>query len=256
MRDSHRKVAGPGRLLRRSFVFACLAPLLLCSQSKASTTILAFTQAPVIPPNPTPVSLTNNGAGGNIAGSETISVTNLPVAIGTLNGMGQFPTLAAFLTLTAHNTGPATLTGTDASEPFAGSFTITAGMGGTGFNFLSGTFTDRVHGAVGGGSLVLSAAQPPAPNMIHFTSDVVGMPLGLPKSVSLSFANLTPLLGFTGTSGTTGSVGVPGTTKMSVTGTFGAGITTIPEPSSFLIAGIGGLGLIGYGLRRRRTPGV
>jgi len=35
-----------------------------------------------------------------------------------------------------------------------------------------------------------------------------------------------------------------------------AGLTSVPEPSSMALAGLGGLGLIGYGLRRRRALGA
>jgi LPXTG-motif cell wall-anchored protein len=44
---------------------------------------------------------------------------------------------------------------------------------------------------------------------------------------------------------------------MASSGVFSAStVSVIPEPSTFLIAGIGGLGLIGYGLRRRRVLGA
>jgi hypothetical protein len=254
MRDSHRKVAGPGRLLRRSLAFACLASLLLGSQSKAtaSTEIINFSQVS----GTNTVVLTNNGAGGNVAGSETISATNVLVTISELNGLTVSPPIQALLSLSASNIGvPATVSGTTVSEEFSGSFSITSVPPAPAFNFLSGTFTDTVSGTVGGTKLELGSTSPPL--TLHFTSDVPGMPLSTPNALQFAFTNLIPALTFTGTPGVNASIGQAGPTTMSVSGNASASPSSvIPEPSSFLIAGIGGLGLIGYGLRRRRTLGA
>src|SRR5262245_24961196 len=111
------------RFLRHSFVFACLASPLLFSQSEAAAgNILVFGQAT----GGNFVTLTNNGAGGG-----TITATDVPIVITTLADLPTSPPIPAFLSLTATNTGPATVSGTDVFESFTGSFTITSGAGGT-----------------------------------------------------------------------------------------------------------------------------
>jgi hypothetical protein len=223
-------------------VFACLASLLLCSQGEAAVNILAYSQSSGV----NTVTLTNNGMGG-----ETITSTNTPVIIGTFDGAPADQ--AAFLTLSATSV-PGTFTNSAGalSEAFTGSFSITSGPGDTGLNFLSGTFTDTLTGTVGGVTLSLRVDSTVAGEALHYTSSFP-LPLGPPQGMSLSFTNVTPAVNFFNN-----SIGVSGTTTMQQSGVFSATtvVPPVPEPSTFVIAGIGGLGLIGYGLRRRRAPGA
>lgn len=253
MRDSHRKVAGPGRLLlRRSFVFACLASLLLGSQSKAtaSTEIINLSQVS----GSNTVTLSNSGAGGNHAGTENLTSNGtVLVTISELNGATVSPPIQANLVLSASNIGtPATVSGTTVTERFSGTFSVKS-LDGT-FNFLSGSFTDTVSGTIGGTKLELGSTQPPL--SLSFTSDVPGMPLSPPTALQFAFTNLSAPLTFTGTSGVDASIGPLGSIDMSVGMNASASTPGVPEPSSLLVAGICGLGLIGYGLRRRRILGV
>jgi len=237
MRDSHRKVADLGRLLRRSFVSACFASLLLCSQGEASVNLLVFGQAT----GGTTVTLTNDGSG-----TSTLSAT-ANVLITVLGGIPQPPPgLPAVETLTATSVGPATVNATThiISQSFSGTISFTATTPTGTVNYLTATFTDTFSGRRGSVAAGLTASQPP--ENLTFTSDVIPSSiLAIPRGMSLSFTNLdNPLVIFKGSSGASGS------TTMSNSGVFSGSI--IPEPSTFLSAGLGALGLIGYGIRRRR----
>lgn len=234
MRDADRKVADPGRFVRGSFMFACFASLLLFSQGEAAAgNILVFGQAA----GGNTVTLTNDGSG-----NETISATDVAIAITTLGGLPTSPPIPAFFTLNATNTGPATVSGTDVTETFSGSFTITSDVGGGGINYLSGSFADSFHGVLGGNSASITASSPP--NTVIFTSDVP-LTLGPISALSFSFANLSPSLKVVN-----GSAGVVGSTTMSVSATFSA---AVPEPSALVLGSIAGLVVIGCGGLRRRT---
>jgi hypothetical protein len=256
MRDSHRKVAGPGRLLSRFFVLACLASLLLCPQGKA-VTILTYGQL-----NPADVvTLHNDGAGHSTlstAGNPDGAGVSVPVTITNLNGVPLLVPIVGFETfVNVHSTAPATINSSgDATQPFDGTVEITSLAGGLGVNYLTAMFTNitlamhnTLSGTPGTGQLQFKANEPP--ESLVFTSAVITT-LGLPRSMGLTFTNVSPPVQIAN-----GSLGALGNTTMTSAGNFSAGTGgVVPEPSSFLVAGIGGLGLIAYGLRRRRTLGV
>jgi hypothetical protein len=129
-------------------------------------------------------------------------------------------------------------------QTFSGEIAFTSGPGATGFNFLTVFFTNAVaSGTDGQNSLALQG-----PTSLTFTSDTPGLPLGAPKSMSLSFSTLNPVLSIANA-----SMGALGNTTMANSGTFGA--SAVPEPSTITLAGLGfgALGLISY-LRLRRKP--
>jgi hypothetical protein len=227
-------------------VFACLASLLLASRGEAAV-ILVIGQTS---PNNT-ITLTNNGAGGNVAGSETLTGTNVAVLITASFNNIIAPGTPAFLNLSASNTGtPATIAFPNISEQFAGTFSITSLPGGGGTNFLSGTFMDAFSGVLGAtGAAAVTVGSPP--ESITFTSGV-GLPTDPPKGVAFSFTDLAPPLAFTGISGVNASVGGLGETTMSVAGDFNAAQAAVPESSTLLLSSLVGLGFIGYGLTQRR----
>jgi hypothetical protein len=235
----------PGRLLRRSFVLTCLALLLFCSQSKGQNIILDYAQA---------VNSTADDKTITVAANGSISIvgTDIPVVITILGGVtGSIP---AVENITANSDGPASYNPTTGaiSQPISGTVSFTA----PGFDYLTANFSNvtmvDTNNLTGTNKLAvagLTAAQPP--QLLALSSTVLpASMLNPPVAMSLS---LTLTKAFTWDA-KTGSI-TPGTYKAGETGIFQQ-LVAIPEPSSFLIAGIGGLGLIGYGLRRRKAMGA
>jgi hypothetical protein len=178
---------------------------------------------------------TNNGAG-----STTISGTNIPIDITQLLGGGS---PMAFFSVNATSASAAMLSAGNVIQPFTGTFTITSGLGGTGTNYLSGTFADAIFGAMGGPSLTMSAAQPP--DMLTFTSSVIAASdLMLARGMSLSFANVTPLVGITNNS--------LSSFASSVSGTLSANVGLVPEPVSLLLLGSGLVAVAARARKQRR----
>lgn len=252
MRTSHRKLADSGRLLRRSSLFACLALLLLCSSSEAQMTILTYTQANTSTPDV--VTLNNNGTGSTLVttGNADGANVSIPILITSFLGVSYAAhPIAAFETfVNVDSSGTAYSVGGTDAQAFNGKIEITSLPGGFGANYLTASFTNTDMAAgqtsVSGGNLTyaagLSGSQPP--QTLTLTSQFA--PLGTPTSMSISFTNLSRSLQIYKS-----SLGQSGNTTMQETGLFSAAI--VPEPSSFLVAGIGAFGLIGYGLRRRKA---
>jgi len=173
----------------------------------------------------------------NIGGvSTTITATNVPIDITQIIAGATGP---AFFTLNAASSGAATTSSNNVTQNFSGTFSITNGA----TNFLSGSFSDAVFGALGGPSLTLSASQPP--DTVSFNSNVIPVGLlGLSRGISLGFANVTPLVGITGTS--------LSSFTSSVAGTFSANVGVVPEPASLLLLG-SGLAALAARARRQKA---
>jgi hypothetical protein len=168
--------------------------------------------------------------------------------------------------------------GTTPGFPAAGSVVpITGGI----LNFTSGAFTgtsggEWVFGMGAPGSITITGSGPGIGSGVLLTgrileADVTGSKknfhvaigafvntissalaayFGVPAGPGMPWSgNLN--IGFT----TSGKPIAPGTFN-SINVSSGDVITSIPEPSSLAIAGLGGVGLIGYGLRRRRPVGA
>jgi hypothetical protein len=144
-------------------------------------------------------------------------------------------------TLTLNNVSSSTAAVEVTSSPFfgyqqgwSGSYTITQGS-----NILTVSFTNATL-AVTGGAPTLSGNATISANF--------GNPLGQPESFSLALSGANPTVGM-------GSFGFTNFTAND-DNTASAVITAVPEPSAMAIAGLGALGFIGYGLRRRKALGA
>jgi hypothetical protein len=276
MRASNLKPWVPGRILRHGIVLAYLALPLLVSSSQADLVDLNFSQSvPTLPPAVGgSVTLTNLGNGTSTLTTDSgIAPGSIPVSITTylgipLPGPSAIPVFETFVNVMS--SGPAVTVGPSIEQPFSGTIRFDSNPGGTGpgnVNYLTATFVgldlvDNLTGANGGTAATLQATQPPG--TLSFSADTIPpFPpppfFGTPLSMSISFSTLTDINGNPNPLViVNGSLGSLTPTIMSNTGTFGSGngVPGVPEPSTFLIAGICGLGFIGYGLLRGRILGA
>ena len=215
--------------LRKSLATLALVGLVSVASTQAANAAVILTFGQTNQGN----TVTGTNSGG---ASTTITATNVPIDITQIIAGA---TGSAFFTLNATSTGAATLVAGNVVQNFSGTFSITNGA----TNFLSGSFSDAVFGANGSPSLTLSAGQPP--DTVSFTSNVIPVGLlGLARGISLSFANVTPLVGITGTS--------LSSFTSSVSGTFSANVGVVPEPASLLLLG-SGLAALAARARRQKA---
>ena len=179
---------------------------------------------------------TRTGSSTTITSSTSVDITEIDAAVPT-------PILATF-TVSATNSGPATLSGGEITQHYNGTFSITSGAN----NFLSGTFADAVFGA--GGALTLSASNPSPTQSVSFTSNVIAPSLisAFDRAMSLSFTDVTPPAGI---GGPLVSRSLNSFTS-DVSGDFSS---TVPEPSTWamMLLGFAGLGYVGFRKTRARS---
>jgi len=226
MSTPDQQLAFSARFLRRSVALACAALLLLSSAASAGT-VLQFAQT-----NPADVVTATNTGGTSTTLSTTGNVdgggVSIPIIITNFLGTPgvNIPAFETYVGVTS--TGAAATFGGQIFQPFAGTIEFTSGVGGTGVDYLTVTFSASgassplLSGAAGGGAANLLASSPP--NSMVPTSDFAA--LSPPASMAIAFSNVSPPLGVTGTS-------VSSFTGQNA-GTISA--TVIPEPSSLCLA--------------------
>ena len=178
------------------------------------------------------VTATRTGTSTTITSSTSVDITEIDAAVVT-------PILANF-TLSATNSGPATLSGGEITQHYNGTFSITSGAN----NFLSGTFADAVFGA--GGALTLSASNPSPTQSVSFTSNVIAPDLisAFNRAASLSFTDVSPSAAI-----------VLGTLRSFHSDVSGDFSSSVPEPSTWamMLLGFAGLGYVGFRKARARS---
>ncbi|MCW8088518.1 hypothetical protein [Sabulicella glaciei] len=198
----------------------------------APITIITFAQ------NTTARTITATANGSN---TQT-SLSGNDVAVTVSGYADSTPTpFAAYLNLNANSTGSATpVAGDDILQAFAGTFTITSGTGGTGTNYLSGSFSDvalsgsRIGGPAGGYQASLIATQPPG--TVNFTSDQIpASHLQDPSSVGFTFTALSQAFNICGSTVCSFTA--------SVSGNASASQVAVPAPAGLAFLGLGLLGL-------------
>ena len=203
--------------------------LSLMTASASATQIISFGQTS----GSNTITATDDGTVTNI----NTNGTGAAILIDQLFGVVTPPAIAAFMTLNATSIDAATLVGGLAVlQHYSGSFCISTGAGCTGTNELSGTFSDAAFGLNGGTQLSVNVANPPD-TLVLSSSVIPAADLVAPSSFTLSMSNLPAL-------------SIDGNTIAAFTSSFSgvANATTVSEPGSLALMGIGllGMGMISY----------
>jgi hypothetical protein len=169
--------------------------------------------------------------------SSTLTTSPSPLT-GTVTWTNFFTgsNLAATITLSGVHSSTAVAAGSNQQTNWIGSYTINQGA-----NVYTVTFTGAIL-TIAGDSATLGGDATITKNF--------GSAIGAPMSFSLSLTGLSP-------QPTVGPhpFGFQNFTANDTQDTSGV-VTGVPEPSTLAIAGLGALGMIGYGLRRRKALGA
>jgi hypothetical protein len=181
----------------------------------------------------------------------TVNTGTIGTATSATIGMGNlFQTTTGQSGLFAGNTGDGSASGTPMlQQSFGGAsgLTITLNPGGAIAANTTLSFTSTVFGTFTSTMSQETSVTGPPNAAVSYTFE--GMWAG-GTVLAAGFASPTPAsltISFTQTNGGA----VSDSASFSV-----PPVSTVPEPSSMAIAGLGGLGLIGYGLRRRKAVGA
>jgi hypothetical protein len=168
------------------------------------------------------------------------------IDIGTLGGITLSTPILAYITYeNVHSVGQAFQLGTSVLQEFDGVVAITSGPNATGLNYLTATFVNNLLNLSDNGQTgALTAQAPPGANL-SFSSDLFTFSPSDVKSMTLGFTGINPT-----------SAGIANHSIESFSangiGQFEAS-ASVPEPSSWLLATIGGLTVAGYQCARRRS---
>jgi hypothetical protein len=208
--------------------------------------VLAFVQDANLNAND-PFVATNDGA--SPFATTTFTQGSVAIDIGTLGGITLSTPILAFITYeNVHSVGQAFPLGTSFFQEFDGTVAITSGPNATGLNYLTATFANNPFNLSDNGQTGALTAQAPPDSNLQYTSDLFTFQSAPPGSRSMT-------LGYTGINPAIAGVANHSLESFAANGTgqFEATTVSTPEPSSFLLAAIGGLSALGYGYKRRRS---
>jgi hypothetical protein len=208
-------------MIRVKSLFVTLSAVALfavaSAQPASATTILIFGQ--------------NGGANTvtstDTAGTTTISGTDVAVTLTAIEN-GIIGT-QAFLDFSFTSSGTATLSSGEITQSFGGTFSICSTASGCATNYLTGTFSDQASGSNGGAQLTLGASTPG--DTVTFTSGVITS-LGLDRSLSFAFTNLSSPLSIVGNSINSFTASAAGNMSANIG-------SQVPEPFSMVLVGSG-----------------
>ena len=183
-------------------------------------------------------------SGPSISATETGGVTTITSANGPLIitqiAAGVSNPFTGFLNLNIHSIDLASVSavGNVLTQNYAGSFSITSLANGAGVNILSASFSDaRISGTLTGGALEFGDTTPI--DTLTFTSDIIpANQLELGRASTFSFTNLSSAVALADNSLGGFTSNFSGNDSANITG------TTVPEPGTVLLAGLGMLGAV------------
>ena len=167
----------------------------------------------------------------------TINITDAASSSAQIFGGG--PGLPAFVDLAATSIDFVTTVGGALLQHYSGNFSISSGTGGSGIDYLSGSFTDAAFGLTTGNQLSVNIAQPPD-TLVLSSSVIPAADLAAPNSLTFAMSNLTSTAPFVGGLQADNMTIAPFTASFVATADASPAAVNTPEPAT--------LGLFASGL--------
>jgi hypothetical protein len=178
----------------------------------------------------------------------TINITDAASSIAQIFGGGTG--LPAFVDLAATSIDFVTMVGGALLQHYSGNFSISSGLGGSGIDYLSGSFTDAAFGLTTGNQLSVNIAQPPD-TLTLSSSFIPAADLSAPNSLTFAMSNLTSTAPFSGGLQVDNLTIAPFTASFVATADASQQAVNTPEPMSLALFATGLLVLTCVRFRRQ-----